>query len=371
MFLLKRFLQKRQASTPRSGYVDNISALQNQLSPIGFLDAENYLPTVVACIDLITQSIASLPVRVCRREATSRVVVTDHPITRALRNPGRHQAGFSDLMRTAVRSLLAYGNGIIVIDNDDNMQVTLEAIPWVYCSITNLSAPQLEYQVSRPHRSGSMRYPASQIIHLKTHSDDGGVYGRSVLERGGASVALVKLIEQATNSHWRNGCYPSLALSTTKTLSADTKRKAREDLIQQFAGDALGKPMLLDQDIKATALPINAQHMQHLEQRQHGIVSICQLFGVVPVLIGDMRFGTYSNFAESLKHYHELCLQPYVVMIEQALTHRLLPDEPDLNIELDTSHLRVSRSDKIKNTIELTKAGILSKDEAKAELGYA
>lgn len=370
MFSLKRFFQKRQASTPNN-YVDNISALQSHLSPIGFLDAENYLPTVVACIDLIVNSVSALPVRVCRKEATLKTVVDDHPLLRALRSPNRHLSGFSDVMRVTVRSLLAYGNAIIVVDNDDDMRVTIDPVPWPYCSITNLSATQLEYQVSRPYRGPSMRYPASQIIHLKTHTDDGGIYGRSVLERGGASVALVKLIEQATNSHWRNGCYPSLALSTTKTLNPETKRKAREDLVKQFAGDALGKPMLLDQDIKATALPINAQHMQHLEQRQHGIVSICQLFGISPVLIGDMRFGTYSNFSEALKHYHELTLQPYVMLIEQGLTHRLLPDEPDLRIELDTSHLRVSRSERVANTISLVKAGILSADEAKRELGYA
>lgn len=370
MFSL-RSLFKRQASTPRSGYAENISALQSQLTPIDFLEAENYLPTVVACVDLIVNSMASLPVRVVRKEATSKTVIDDHPILRALRNPPRHLSGWGDVMRVTIRSLLAYGNAVIVIDNDDDQRVTLEPVPWPYCSITSLSASQLEYQITRPYRSGSMRYPQSQVIHIRTHSDDGGVYGRSVLERGGASVALVKLIEQATNSHWKNGCYPSLALSTTKTLNPDSKRKARDELIKEFAGDALGRPLLLDQDIKATALPVNAQHMQHLEQREFGVTSICRLYGIPPVLVSDLRFGTYSNFAEALKHYHELTLQPYVVLIEQALTHRLLADEADVRVELDTSHLRVSRTEKVHNLATLVKAGIIDATEAKRELGYA
>ena len=368
-FLKRRSVEQRQATS--SLYVQNISALQDtQLTPISALQAESVIPPLCACVDLIANTIASTPLHVVRfQEESRRQIVPDHMLMDVFRSPAPHLTGISELLRIVMRSLLLFGNSVIVIDGEDG-EVTLDPIPWPYCGIVNLSEERLTYQISRPYRGKARLYQANRIIHLKINSDDGGIYGRSPLQRAGASFALVQQVERSTFSLWSAGIYPSLALQTNKTLSPQAKKQAREDLQKEFAGDKMGRALLFDQDLKPTPININSEHLQHVEQRLHGGVSVAQIYSCPPQLIGDSRYSTYSNMQEAMRILHEITLKPYFILIEQAITQRLLSDEPELIVEFDTTSMRVSRTERVQNVALLVKEKVITAEQGAKELGY-
>ena len=128
----------KRALTPASSpAVTELPSTQGGfLSPLSYREAESYIPTVVACCDLVVNSVTNLPVRLVRYEGTKALVVDDHPILKLLKNPAPHLNGFADLISVCCRSLIAYGNAAIVVDSSN----TLIPIPWTHCSISSIGS---------------------------------------------------------------------------------------------------------------------------------------------------------------------------------------------------------------------------------------
>ena len=338
-------------------------------SPINYKEAESYLPAVIGCIDFISRSVASLPIRVCRKVGTEKEVITDGAVADLLKAPNPRLVGMTEIIAMTVVDLLAFGNGVILVDEQDGKPI-LEPIPYGYCTFPyreNMSG----YRITYPDNS-TRDVPSSQIVHLRINALDGGWIGRSPLARNNNTIALAKLVEQATASLWGNGVYPSLALKTPKSFKSQKEREqARTNLISQLGGNKRGKPLFLDQDFSIEQMKVNSKDLEHMDQRLYGgVVQICTIFGVSPILAAqDYRWGTYSNYDQTRRAWATDGLTIYQKLIGQGLTQKL-PIEDDTYIELDSSHLLQSRKEKVDEIVALVKEGILNADEGRMELGY-
>lgn len=369
MFGWLRKKRETREATPAELQLATIQGVTDFVSPMNAREAESYLPACLACIDYIGSSLASLPVRLCRYDGTKKEYITDHPVAELLKRPHPQVNGMSELLLMAMTDLLSYGNCIIVID-EVNERPVLTFVPYGYCVLPyrDYSAG---YRITFP-QDKTVVVPKSRVIHIRIGCTDGGFIGRSPLARNSATIGLSKVVEKATSSMWSNGVYPSVVLKTTKTFENDAQRTAaRQSLIKQLGGENRGKPMFLDQDLQLDKMSVNSKELEHLDQRMLGIVQICMIFGVSPVLIGDLRFGTYSNYSSARQAWAQDGLSIYQRLFSSALTQQLVGDEPDMAIELDTSHLLQDRDSKVKEIIEMVKAGLFEDtDEAKRELGY-
>ena len=366
---LKSKLTTRQAVPQAEQQLAAIAGIGDFLTPLDYKASESYLPAVIACIDYISTTLASLPVKVCRSDGTRRETITDHPVADLLRDPHPQLNGMAELLLISCTDLLAYGNCIITIDTV-NGKPALTPIPWGYvtCPYREYSAG---YRVTYPG-SDSVSLPSSRVIHVRIGCIDGGFIGRSPLARNNMTIALSKVVERATSSLWSNGVYPSIALKTTKVLTPEQRSAARQSLISQLAGNNRGKPLFLDSDFSIEQVSANSKELEHIDQRMLGIVQICMIFGISPVLIGDLRYGTYSNYSEARKASMET-IAIYQRQFGNALTRKLLADNGELKVELDSSHLLQTRAEKVTEMVELIKAGVFENDmeAVKRELGYA
>ena len=363
---LKGKLATRQAPAAEQ-QLAAIAGVGDFLTPLNYKESESYLPAVIACIDYISTTLASLPVRVCRRDGTRKEIVTvPHPVASLLRDPHPQLNGMAELILLSTVDLLAYGNCVITIDTIDGRPV-LTPIPWGYvtCPYREYSAG---YRVTYPG-SDSVALPSSRVVHVRIGCIDGGFIGRSPLARNNMTIALSKVVEKATSGLWSNGVYPSIALKTTKILNNDQRAAARQSLISQLGGENRGKPMFLDADFGIEQVAANSKDLEHIEQRMLGIVQICMIFGISPVLIGDLRFGTYTNYGEARKASMET-IAIYQRLFGNALTRKLLVGEDDLKIEFDSSHLLQTRAEKVTEVATLVEKGVIAAEEGRKELGY-
>ena len=368
MFKAIKKLITRQAP-PAEQQLAAIQGIGDFTSPITYRESESYLPAVIACIDLISHSLATLPIKLCRKDGTRKEVVTDHPVAELLKYPNKQLSGMTELLMLSCYDLLAYGNAIITIDTRDN-RLELTPIPWGYvtCPYREYNAG---YRVTYPG-DDSVAIPSSRVIHVRIGCIDGGFIGRSPLARNSATLVLNRLVEKATSGLWTNGCYPSMAVVTKKTLQADQRKAARESLINQLGGANRGKPMFLDGDFSIEQLKANSHDLEHIDQRLFGVFSICMIFGVSPVLIGDLRYGTYSNYQQARTAWYSDGLSIYQKLFSKVLTQKLLcnDNDTDLYIDLDSSHLLQTRNEKVDEITKLVEKQILTPEEGKRELGY-
>ena len=365
---LKTKLSKRQATPPAEQQLAAIAGVGDFTTPLSYREAESYLPCLISVVDFISHSVASLPIRVCKHDGVRRELITDGSIYDLIQHPHPLYSGSTMLMQLAMYDLLAFGNSIIVIKDLDG-RLVLEHTPWIYCQ-----APYREYnagyRVTFPGGK-TVDYPQSQIIHAKIGCSDGGFIGRSPLARNSQTVALSKMIEKATASLWQNGCYPSLAMKTTKFLNPMQREEARKAIISQLGGNNKGKPIFLDADFNLQPYSVNSKDLQQLETRLYnGVQAICMAYKVSPILAGDLRWGSYQNYLQARVAWAQDGMKLYQRLWSELFTDKLTPRGSDIRIELDNSHLLQSRAEKVKELIDLSNAGIISVDDAKRELGY-
>ena len=98
------------------------------------------------------------------------------------------------------------------------------------------------------------------------------------------------------------------------------------------------------------------------------------MFNVPKPLLHDLERATYSNIETARRMFWETCVVPELRFFEEKLTENLLPmfGEGSLMAEFDTSSieaLQESESERARRIQIYVSEGIMTPDEARAELG--
>ncbi len=119
-------------------------------------------------------------------------------------------------------------------------------------------------------------------------------------------------------------------------------------------------------------IQLSAEDSQLLQSRLFQVEEICRFFGVNPVLVGDLSHSSYSTLEAAQTEFLVHTLQPYIVMVEEEFTKKLLkPSESNLEINLDeTAILRTDKAALASYYGTLLDKGILCINEVREELGY-
>lgn len=328
-------------------------------------DAES-IATVIAAVDLISSSLASLTPKIYSSDGTDRALRGAHALQRLLSKPNAHQ-GWGDFIQWLMRQVLLHGNGIAVYGND-----ALIPVPWGNTSISQAESGQLIYEVNVPTLGASpilQKYSQERVLHIRAASDN-GLVGISPLARSRATVGLAATINAAAQALWDNGAYPSGLLTVKGKLSVEQRKQARQELKEQFtSSNNYQTPMLVDNETSWQNVSHRAKDNQLVESRDFAVVEVARLFGISPILLGDMRFGTYTNSAEAAKHLHRFTLTPWAKKIETAFSNLLLADNEYL--ELDQSDFtRGDATDRWANWKIAIETGVLTPEEVKRLEGY-
>lgn len=104
-------------------------------------------------------------------------------------------------------------------------------------------------------------------------------------------------------------------------------QEAYERLVAALASNPVnsGRAPVLDRGIKYQTVTMTAEDMQMLQTRRYQKEEICGIFGVPPHLIGDTAQAKgWSTMEQTMTEFLQLSLTPYLVRIENAIRNRLL-----------------------------------------------
>ena len=95
---------------------------------------------------------------------------------------------------------------------------------------------------------------------------------------------------------------------------------------------------------------------------------------ISPVLLGDLSHNYYGSISEGQQEYILHTLSPYVVMMEEELTKKLIMPSKQGKEYVDLDENSILATDKTAESNyynTLVKGGIISINEARHQLGYA
>lgn len=296
------------------------------------------ISTVNRCVELLSTSMAVLPVYIMEERTKKRM--PDHQLGRVLwERPNEAMTPF-DFRRLLMCNQLLRGNAYAWIYRDARSGLPMELIPLPpdYVSIHLDLSGKVWYLFTHPVTGEMTRIRCEDMLHYKAYSED-GLEGISVLRRASLTLDTARAAQVYENSIWRNGGQPSGILTTDSDLSRaayeveledgtkvmiDPKDELRKswEAIHSGPGNAF-KVAVLDLGLKYQPISMNNSDAQFVESNEIRVADVCRFFGV-PLHLAFAGKQSYQSNEQNGIEYVTYTLMPYDTQWGQEDSYKLL-----------------------------------------------
>lgn len=285
------------------------------------------LMAVYACVRVIAEDIASLPLNVYRRlEPRGKERAPQHPLYSLLHDqPNPEQTSFQ-FRETMMSHLLLGGNAFAWKEMAGGRVTALWPISPHRVSIRrDPTTQELQYIVSPPGYSERRVLNSRDMLHIPGLSIN-GVTGLSPIGVAREAIGLGLASQEFAARFFSNGARPSLVLEHPGSLSAEAHARMRADFEAMHVGlDNAQKVAVLEEGMKANAFSVSPEDAQFVDQRRLSIEEVARLFRVQPFKIGEHARSTFSNIEHLGIDHVVSTIRPWVVRWEQAIRKDLMP----------------------------------------------
>lgn len=288
---------------------------------------------VYACVRVISESVASLPLHVYRYNADGgKEKAIDHPLYRILHDEANCEMTAYSFFEVALTHLLLWGNFYAQIIRNgkgevlglyplmpDRMRVDRDENKQLYYEYT------VGYDEPPINKNMTVILKPEDVLHVPGLSFD-GLVGYSPIAMAKQSIGLSIAAEEFGSKFYANSAVPSGILEHPGILK--DPGKVRDSWIQTFGGSAnSNKVAVLEEGMKYTPISINPSEAQFLDTRKFQVTEICRIFRVPPHMVADLDKSSFSNIEQQSLEYVQYTLRPWLTRLEQAMFRRLFTEE--------------------------------------------
>ena len=346
-------------------------ALSSGLSGPMTAAAAEELASVTACVDLIANSLASVPAYVYAVGPDG--VRTELPAPAWMQRPC-YWLTWPALIAYMVRQTLLHGVAYVQVVEDGQGNV-MELRPWpsTWVSMT-VANGKVRYQVSDAEGMYGAAGRTWRILgdEMLVMTDAQNVPCRAVsrLQRARAVFSHAQAAEEAAGASLSNGARPSGVLTSKGRLGPESRKNLAQQLKASFSGRQAGGVLILDgeKDFKGISLS-SAADQQLLESRRLSTEQICSIFGVPPVMIGCLDKANYSNSTALQQAFCTWTLLPWARKIEAEFFSSVLPAGQCLELDL-SGLMRADYAARWTANKAAVDAGILSVNDIRLQEGF-
>lgn len=277
------------------------------------------LIAVNACVRLLSDSVASLPLDAVRKNGKIREEVS--PAPQLITDPFL-DAGLFDGIYQVVTAMALRGEALLYIVSRDSMERAEKLLP---------IHPDC-WDVRPDDKTGEPVYsiegtdvPRFDVVHIKRFSMPGVLHGVSPIAMARQSIGLGLAAERFGARWFGDSANPSSVLETDMDLDDEQVSRVQQSWIDSHGGKR--RPAILSGGLKWRPISIRPDESQFLETKRFTRSEIAMLFGVPPHMIGDVSGSTSwgSGIEQQTLGFVKFTLRPWLQCLEEAFT-ALLPN---------------------------------------------
>ena len=377
---VRTILPEKRSALPSGDLIsNNLSLLLDRPAasgaPVNEWTALN-VSAVTACVRLLADMVAKLPLELFRTDPNGPVPVTDHPIIGLI-------GAFPSEVHTSfeLRQLMGLGKGL---GGNGYARVYRDAfgdprsIQWLE---PRLVTPNIQ---RRPNGEMIVTYflagtaetlTRHEILHVREGITRDGVTGISPIRLLRDSIGTSISQTEAAGKLMRNGTmFPGILTSET-IHKKETIDDARAEWERNTTGGNLGRTPILNGSFKFQQT--NGMSMvdaEFLGSRRYELQEIARFYGIPAFLIGDSTASTTwgSGIEQQTLGFLNFCLDAHLVAWEQSLAHTLLTTQEQKQgfyFRFDRDELaNVSRADTANYFTAMRNIGVYSANDLRRKL---
>jgi HK97 family phage portal protein len=276
---------------------------------------------VFACVRVLAESAASLPLIAYRRTTAGRVrsggrvqALIDAPA------PATTTAGFVGQVMT---HLALWANCYVAKYRDRDGRVAVLS-PLAPDSVTvELERGQPVYTVYS--LDGVSRHTSEDILHIRGIVSEDGILGMTPIRQGAGAISLNAELGSHALDTMRRGARLSGVLSTPSDVVVDPDNLdlIRRQIQESWVGpDNSGGIAFITGGLSFSPLSMPLADAEFVAQRQLSTAEICRIFRIPNWMVGAPSGDsmTYSNVESQAQAFVTFSLRPWLVAIEQAIS---------------------------------------------------
>ncbi len=295
------------------------------------VDAETALKisTVWACVGLISETIASLPLVMYRyRGDDGRERARNNPLYSILHDRPNEQQTAAEFREMMTGHVLLRGNAYAQIvpgprgPVDQLIPIHPDRIPPE--NVEKLPNGRLRYQVRQD--DGTKRaFNQEDIFHLRGPSKD-GVTGMSIIEYAKDSFGLSLAAERYGGRFFRNDSRPGGVLKTPNKLSKGAADRLKSGWVTAHTVTNQHSVAVLEEGLEWQQVGVNPDEAQFLETREFNAEDVCRWFRVPPHMVGLTSKATSwgSGIEEMGIGFVTYTMMPWLTRWQQTISRDLI-----------------------------------------------
>jgi len=283
---------------------------------------------VYSCVNILSESMASLPLSVyektTKKEKTYTKKSIKHPLHDLLHDEPNDEMTSFTWMQVVMMSLTLRGNHYsqIIRNNAGNVTGIYPLNP-EKMQVVRLDSGKIAY-IYRHDTLGEQGLDASEVLHFIGMTLDGIVglspisYNRNTI---GASIAM----EEFGATLFKNGATPSGVVSGNgvKSMSDTAFERFRQSFKDNYQGLMnAGKPLILEDGFTFTPITISNRDGQYLESRKFTKAEIAGMYRVPLHMVNELDKATFSNIEHQSMQFVVDAVRPWAVRIEKEIKRK-------------------------------------------------
>jgi len=280
---------------------------------------------VFACVRVIANAIARMPLITYERTAGGRERAVNHPLYHLLKvRPNPDMSAFT-LRNTIMANALLWGNGYAeIVRRRDGVPTAIYPIESERVTPFR-EAGELKYRV---YTNGvPITLLRRDVLHLPGLSFD-GLSGVSVVAHARQTIGAALSADEFSSALLRQGMRPSGVLTSPGELSPEAHLRLRESFNKTYGGAPnSGKPLILESGVTWSSSGMPLEDAQWVESSYFRIEDIARWFGVPPHKIQHLLRATNNNIEQQSLDFLGDTVAPWVEPLEQELNWKLFSAE--------------------------------------------
>ena len=278
---------------------------------------------VYACVRILAETIASLPLHTYRYTESGKQKARDHPLYNLLANAPNPEMTSFVFRETLMGHLLLWGNSYSQIIRDGRGKV-IALYPLLPDKMTVNRSEKGEIYYLYNKEGQEYILTKDEVLHIPGLGFD-GLVGYSPIAMAKNAIGMAIATEEYGAKFFANGANPGGVLEHPGVVKNPQRIRDSWNAVYQGTSNA-HRIAVLEEGMKFQPIGIPPEQAQFLETRKFQTEEICRIFRIPPHLIGDLERATFSNIEHQSISFVVHTIRPWLVRIEQSINKSLFSE---------------------------------------------
>ena len=278
---------------------------------------------VYACVRILAETIASLPLHTYRYSPSGKEKAETHPLYYLLHSEPNPEMTSFVFRETLMGHLLLWGNAYAqIIRNGRGTILSLYPLLPNKMLVNRTDQGILYYQYEK---DGQTYFLANRdVLHIPGLGFD-GLIGYSPIAMAKNAIGMAIATEEYGATFFANGANPGGVLEHPGVVKDPARVRDSWNAVYQGSSNA-HRVAVLEEGMKFQSIGIPPEQAQFLETRKFQIEEICRIFRVPPHLVASLDRATFSNIEHQSISFIDNTIIPWVSRIEQSMQRALFSE---------------------------------------------